>query len=282
MTNTISKLAMALVAMAALALPAAGTAQSRLPVKFVKNAKCNLTDGAWAAVPYQTLSMVKVYETYVAPYDPYGDRNPPSDETRPIDVKAIHNGTDICFSLRWTDATQDLLTNDVPLFADAVAIQVPFNARDMWGNEGLGIEPALPELPPPAPEPVHGEFLGLCPESYHMGAMEPSPEQCGVWIAFWRPDLPGVQNVTGVGQGTVQRTSPSDPASGATVAFAKYELGSWTVILKRPLVGPSPNMVTLERGHHYPIAYSQWDGTLKERNGRKFASDDWNDNIVIE
>lgn len=249
--------------------------------KFVPNATGDLDDPAWSGVSYVSAQLVQVYETYNAPYDPYAPPNPPSAKLppRPIRIKAIHDGQNIWFNLRWEDATQDLVVNDVPRFADAVAIQIPFNGRDMKG----------------------ADFLALCPESYHMGGLykfengdcTKAPNQCGAWIVFWRADLPKPQNITGVGffhppgcpefqfpRATIQRTRDSNTLPND--ASAAWRNGAWTVIFKRPLGAASPNMAHLQRGHHYPIAFSQWDGSLQERNGRKFATNDWGDSLIVE
>lgn len=230
---------------AALALLAAPAAAVDVTAAYVPGARCSIGSETWTAIAPQTASLVAV----------------PTDLTalpRTVDVKAVHDGTNLCVQLTWADATRNTTVSDVPLFADAVAIQLPFAGQDMPG----------------------ADFVALCPESYHMGAMAPSPEQCGVWIAFWRPDLSKAQNITGVGEGTVQRTK--DSAAIPITATSEWASGFWTVVFKRPLASPSPNMVSLERGHFYPIAYSQWDGELKERNGVKYASDDWGDSLIVE
>jgi DMSO reductase family type II enzyme heme b subunit len=64
------------------------------------------------------------------------------------------------------------------------------------------------------------------------------------------------------------------------VGFSKWDADFWTVVIKRPLAGVGPNMVSFTSGT-YPIAYAQWDAFYREVNGRKYVTDDWADNLII-
>ncbi len=180
---------------------------------------------------------------------------PPTPD-RSIDVRAVVSGSDICLFFKWADATKNPDVNDVPRFADAVAVQWP--------------------------------FVQTCPESYHMGALP--GETCGVNIIFWRADLAKPQNITGVGPGSTQISPDSSPYNPLTAmdknvlpiqGFSKWDVGFWTVVIKRPLAGVGPNMVSFTSGTTYPIAFAQWDAFYREVNGRKYFSDDWGDNLII-
>lgn len=208
----------------------------------------------WDGVAPNIATLVPVYAGPHAPPTP----------TRDIDARVVISGADICFFHKWADATKNPDVNDVPRFADAVAVQWPFNFK------GLG-----------------SDFLAICPESYHMGALP--GDTCGVNIIFWRADLAKPQNMTGVGPGSVQISPDSSPYPEVTAmnintlpiaGFSKWETGFWTAVIKRPLAGVGPNMVSFTSGM-YPIAFSQWDAALREVNGRKYVSDDWGDNLII-
>ncbi len=45
---------------------------------------------------------------------------------------------------------------------------------------------------------------------------------------------------------------------------------------------PKPRrVVTLLAGHDYPIAFATWDGALEERDGAKFVTEDYDNNLII-
>ncbi len=90
-------------------------------------------------------------------------------------------------------------------------------------------------------------------------------------IMFWRADLAAPQNIVAGGIGTPQ---PSPDAQDLQ-RFQQWDNGTWTVIVSRPLAGASANQITLTRGSEYRAAFANWDGSDKDRNGRKAISN-WN------
>ncbi len=196
-------------------------------------------DPAWAAVPQYTVALDTVITAAGAP------QLLPSSKWRFLRVKVMHNGTDVFFRFQWPDATQDTSVADGPLFADAVALEIPFNANASSVAMGNQFEP--------------------------------------VNIIFWRADLPNPQNIVSGGAGTVQKSPDSDGPPALVSHFQQWNAGAWTVVFKRAMTGPavdstgkSPgNMVTLLRGANYRITFAQWDGGNQERNGVKLVAGSW-------
>lgn len=156
------------------------------------------------------------------------------DEIRQAKVKALHNGTDIFFFYRWNAATENNSVADYPVFADAIAMEIP-----------LFVEESI-----------------LC-----MGAMDKP-----VNIIFWRADLPGPENIVAGGMGTPQ-ISP-DEASRNIRHYQKWKNGIWNVIITRPMAAASENQVSFMRGRNYRIAFAYWKGgAYAERGGHKIISD---------
>lgn len=170
----------------------------------------------------------------------------PSAGFRYLQVTALRDAADIYFRFRWGDRTKNASVGDTPLFADALALEIPYSANSSiaMGNQF---------------QPVN--------------------------ILFWRADLADPvtglgqpQNIVSGGAGTVQ-TSP-DSASLPTAFSQGYDPVQklWTVVIKRPLSGassPNGNLPALVPGSNYRITFAQWDGAQKERNGVKLVAGSW-------
>lgn len=158
---------------------------------------------------------------------------------RPVTVRSVHDGSTIYFRYEWADATADTTVSDNNLFGDALAMEIPYSGS---GGGGMG---------------------GMGDTSLAMGTQtEP------VNIIFWRADLDKPQNVVGGGIGTPH---PSPDAQNLQ-RYQNWSNGTWTVIVSRPLAGASDNQITLVSGTSYSVAFANWNGSDKNRNGRKAFS----------
>lgn len=156
------------------------------------------------------------------------------DENRIFKIKALHNGIEIFFFLRWYAIAENNRVDDYPIFADAFAIEIPLFTEEgpLW-----------------------------------MGSMDKP-----VNIIFWRADLEKPENIVGGGMGTVQITP--DEASQNIRHYQKWQDGEWNVIISRPMTAASENQVSFVRGKKYRIAFANWKGgTYAERGGHKLVSE---------
>ncbi len=227
-------------------LPSLAHSAVAITAKYIASISDGLKpgDGAWTA-PGVT--------QYTVPLDsligPTGvPQLLPSSQWRYLKVKTIHDGTNIFFRFEWTDSTADMTVADATLFADAVAVEIPF----------------------------------VTPSTVAMGNQrEPAN------ILFWRADfgdpLTGLgrpENIVAGGPGTVQESPDS---LSLPIFHSQTRTGTgWTVIFQRTLANASANgnMVVLARKMSYRIAFAQWDGANQERNGLKMVTGSWQTLIV--
>ncbi len=156
------------------------------------------------------------------------------DEIRHAKVKVVHNGTDIFFFYQWNAVTENNSVADYPIFADAFAIEIPLFTED---------------------------------SPLWMGAMDKP-----VNIIFWRADLPKPENIVAGGMGTPQ-ISP-DEGSQNIKHYQKWENGTWSLIITRPMAQSSENQVSFIRGRNYRVAFANWKGgAYAERGGHKIVSE---------
>jgi DMSO reductase family type II enzyme heme b subunit len=134
---------------------------AELVVAYVQGIDClDPDDGGWA------LAQMTSYRMKHINYTQTGCGGGGAYEQFDINVKAVHDGTNICLRYEWPDLIEDDVINDVDVFADGVAIQIALDS----GNTAL-----------------------------QMGTQN-NP----VNIMFWRADLPQPQNIIAGGIGTIQ------------------------------------------------------------------------------
>jgi DMSO reductase family type II enzyme heme b subunit len=232
--------------LAAAVWPATGHAAATIRAQLVSGASAGLDPNAavWNGVAEYTVTLDTVISASGTP------QLVPSTQYRYLQVKAIHDNADVLFRLRWTDGTKDVSVGDSLLFADAVALEIPYGASAASIAMGNQFQP--------------------------------------VDILYWRADLgdpiTGLgqpQNIVAGGAGTVQ-TSPDSEAL-PTATSQVYSGGAWTVVMQRPLSGatwPSGDLVTLTPGSTYRITFAQWDGGAKQRGPFKLVAGSWQTLIV--
>lgn len=225
-------------------IPAA-FAQAIIPSEQTAAVSLDPADPVWNQAVSVPVTVSKVYEIG----EPGGDM-----ADRVINVKSLHTATDIYFHLQWVDATEDLVVNDVDLFADAIALEFIFGP-----DNAAGISSRLP---------------GDGDDDIEMGTGSQP-----VNIMFWRADFGAPRNITAAGIGTTHDSGkpplPPDPLSQNIVHSQSWNNGAWSVIIKRPMAAASGNQVIFTQGDPCSIAFAVWNGSLSERNGRKFSHDKW-------
>ncbi len=233
---------------------------------------------AWKNAPVTTVPLeYKVFASAnaVASYDDWSKVRPKI--VRNLSVKAVHDGGEILFRVKWKDKTFDENAREVPRFFDALALMIPYSADDYPGC-----------IPGDTSEPmIHMGMRCDGRDEHGLTADDPNAgviRCCPVNLHFWRPDKVEVENIVTNGAGTTLETEETDDPT-LFHAAQDWSNNRWTVIMGRAMVGP-PNpepahpdatnvgpggyMVTLEAGKEYPTVWANWDGSRDERNGSKF------------
>jgi len=166
----------------------------------------------------------------------YDTDEPASMEIPVLDVRLARAGGKVLVQMSWADPTQDaIVLPEVPNSPPETRfLKLPTEADDRFFDAAAVMFP---------------EKKGPVTPSLQMGDAE-DPVQIYYWNATRGPML-----MQAAGRGTTRRT-------GATfAAHAAYERGRWTVVFELP-----------ELAAGTPLAFAVWDGSQKDRDGRKYFS----------
>ena len=166
----------------------------------------------------------------------YDTDEPASMEIPVLDVRLARAGGKVLVQMSWADPTQDaVVLPEVPNSPPETRfLKLPTEADDRFFDAAAVMFP---------------EKKGPVTPSLQMGDAE-DPVQIYYWNATRGPIL-----MQAAGRGTTRRT-------GATfAAHAAYERGRWTVVFELP-----------ELAAGTPLAFAVWDGSQKDRDGRKYFS----------
>lgn len=214
-----------------------------------------------------------------------------------IDVRAIHNGSQVAFLLQWPDATQDG-NIDVDRFTDAVAIELPLDAEIppsfMMGHPGGRVQiihwkaiwqkdidegfQDVRSLHPnywvdlyffaenPVPLFAEGEFPRH-PAAQSFKTPEALAQLSGAYVrnpvSVLDRKVP-VEEAMAEGFGTLT-SQPRQDATGRGV----WKEGQWHVVISRPLVTSDTADAQFSAGQQSVIAFAVWDGGQKNVGARK-------------
>jgi hypothetical protein len=181
----------------------------------------------------------------------------PEPSARALNLRSIHNGTEIAFLLEWQDNTKnDRLTPGT--FRDGVAIGLP---------------------------------LGDAPAFFCMGQLD-HYINIWHWKADWQSDIDrrAARASEGKASGEVRRfeviprrkssvedligggfsTLTTKDDQGRVQGKATWKDGVWRVVIRRPMGSAGQeNEAKLEAGRLQAVAFAIWNGENKERNGQK-------------
>ena len=168
----------------------------------------------------------------------YDTDEPASPEISTADVRIARTAGKLVVQLAWRDATQDSATLAAPPNTppETRFRKVQTEAEDRFFDAAAVMVPAKSGTDAMAP-------------SLQMGDAE-HPVQIYYWNAARGPMLMQAQ-----GRSTTKRTGESFPAS------AVYQNGQWTVTFELP-----------ELAAGTPMAFAVWNGSQKDRDGRKYFS----------
>lgn len=166
----------------------------------------------------------------------YDTDEPASAEIATVDVRAARTNGKLLVQMSWLDPTQDTTTlAEVPSTPPETRFRkLPTEADDRFFDAAAVMFP---------------EKQGAITPSLQMGDAE-DPVQIYYWNA-----ARGAMLMQAAGRGTTRRTGATFAAHGA------YEKGRWTVVFELP---------DLPTGT--PLAFAVWNGSQKDRDGRKYFS----------
>jgi DMSO reductase family type II enzyme heme b subunit len=213
-----------------------------------------------------------------------------------LQIQAVHDGQTIAIRLCWHDKTDDHEAVKGDSFEDAVAVAL------YHGNA----EPFIGMGAPEAPVDIwfwdaDRQTATVIEEAYPNMVVDryPLSESTVDTAAFDRPgtrttsqppiSLPahasgnpiapaapgsGSSSLSAAGPGTV---AFQNPRGRVIQARGHWQNGRWSILLARSLQPGSPaDRVILEPGRRVSVAIAIWDGSQRERNGKKLVTI-WND-----
>jgi len=168
----------------------------------------------------------------------YDTDEPAALEIPTVDVRCVRTHDKLIVHLAWRDATQDAVTlPEVPSTAPETRFRkVQTDANDRFFDAAAVMFPTKASA-------------GELSPSLQMG----DPDH-PVQIYYWNATR-GAMLMEAHGRGTTRRTGQSFPAS------AVYQNGQWNVTLELPNLAAGT-----------PVAFAVWNGSQKDRDGRKYFS----------
>lgn len=225
------------------------------------------------------------------------------DYIKGVEVKTLHNGSQIAFYLKWDDAGQDNSLAAIQAFSDGAALQFSKEEDPPFFGMGEGGAPVYIWHWKSAWDPMPSGRQDI-ETQYPQAAVDwyPSQKNYAHGSPFEVRDSAAQfhdpQYLTGWGAGNPL----SDPtAEGAAEQAAAEGLGSltthvpkmervqakglwrdgaWHVIFVRSLASPEEGLISFKPGETARAAFAVWDGAHQDRDGQKMVSI-WN-RLIIE
>ncbi|MBQ17704.1 MAG: hypothetical protein CMJ65_11310 [Planctomycetaceae bacterium] len=237
------------------------------------------------------------------PADSFWERNPATrvrlmplwwrDEF-PTDVlvRAVHDGQSLALQVSWEDSRPDNSLVRTESFRDAVAVQFyqgdlePFlgmgarnDVLDVWMWDG-GRQHGAPSLEEVYPRIVvdwypFSETAVTSPEYRRSGTR--TSAQSKLTLAAKAAGNSIVPEANGPVAASLQSRSPGTLAfrprpSQLVSTRGNWQGGRWRVVFHRPLVVGAGDGVSLVPGRSASIALAIWDGSRRDRNGKKLIT----------
>jgi len=260
----------------------------RIVVPWVQEIPDHPDAGIWRDIPGVNLHMMPLWWR----------------ENRPeiLNVKALHNGSELAVRLMWVDETYDHTAIRTQDFRDAAAVE--FSLEDdppffgmgqtgqvvniwMWKAERQAdLEPAFQDIDKVYP------YIGI--DSYpnlmkspveqptrHALTLESNPTFVTGWGAGNIVSDPvrqsAAEELTAQGFGTLKARPVPDQSVNAK---GVYDLGTYQVVFRRPFKGTGPNSFDLISGRTIRVAFAIWDGHAGDRDGKKSVTI-WQDLVIV-
>lgn len=243
-------------------------------------------DGAWRSAEPVQLHLMPLW---------WRDDRPES-----VTVKALHDGTELAILMVWSDSRYDHTVIRPQDFRDGAAVQLaldsdpPFFAMGdrgaavniwMWKSERQAdLEPAYQDLDKVYPNIGIDSYPNpsLSPleqPTRHALTLDSDPTYVTAWgvgNVVSNPTGDAVEDLSAQGFGTLRARHGVDSKVKAT---GVWELGSYRVLFRRPLVDNTDGSAPLSGVRPIPIAFAVWDGSAGDRDGRKSVTI-WQDLVI--
>ena len=204
----------------------------------------------------------------------------------------MHDGQTLAIRLTWRDATRNEAAVRPQDFTDMAAVELFNGDRSQEPFLGMGSHDGAVDLwlwnaAAQADRSAYADVDSTYPnmsidvypfektgEGARPHATDRQPRE---FVSAWaagnqRSDptrvLPGSNlHARGLGSTTLRPKS-----SQLVVSKGQWRDGTWSVVLRRPLLVESEAGIALEPGQRRSIAFAVWDGAVNDRNGQKLVS----------
>lgn len=218
--------------------------------------------------------------------------------TQVMNVRSVHNEKNIAIIYEWEDATVNGSFLRIQDFADAVAIMMPLNGKEIpitmgdkdnpvniwhWRFDFQLDQVSFKDMEDAYPSMVVDDYAyeGL---HYPKGTEKPghlpitsAPSHDPTYLTGY-----GVHNpmsdqhrtspcvsMYAAGFGTL---TPIPQKEQTVVGYGIWRGGKWTVLMVRPMQTGNKNEVQLKPGVTWPVYFAVWDGEKSDRDGQKLVS----------
>lgn len=258
-------LAAAVLAAMGLRLANANLAQSQAATLKVwrvdRDPGLNATAKVWSGIPPIDVPLTAQQGVY-----PFGGGSIPT-----VSARAVHYRDRLYLHVEWADETEDITTDQVEYFADAVAVEFPSKAASSvpsvcmgQADQGVNIwqwrADSQPDLA--AAGLLHNPYVDYYPSQDNL--WYPAREAGNLYD---RKGTNPVQNLVARSFGTIG-PAREQPVTGR----GAYEDGHWLVVLTRPYPSIGEDQPTFASNQITDIAFAAWNGSHGDRNGKKQVS----------
>jgi len=215
-----------------------------------------IDENLWAEITPHEIGLV--YQLMILPW--------PGGRVSSVAVKAFHNKKDIYFYLSWLDPTEDRFVA-LKKYTDACAIMLPIKGGNLAQNLMMGFMGETNIWQWKASQDREIWIQRDEPEKTYVDFYYPFEDEETLSISKDSYNS-AVNNLYSMGVGT------STPGDDQTITGRGIWIeGTWQVVFKRSLKSENPEVGDLFSATERNCAFAVWEGTGKDRGGRKSISE---------
>jgi hypothetical protein len=181
-----------------------------------------------------------------------------------LKVRAMHNTKEVAFLIEWEDPTEDYSV-DIDKFSDAVAIEFPSQTAKEKPHFAMGDKENTVNIwfwKAAWQKAVDGEKLYAMVDDFAGGTQVGNPVS--------KPRATPVENMIAQGFGSATDLEKADIQN--VVGKGVRDGNRWMVFFKRLLSSSEKFETVFKEGGVTPVAFAVWDGSERDRGGRKVLS----------